>query len=95
MALDKATVARVAKLARIDVPEGRQEALAAELSAILGWIERLNAVDTSGVEPLRAVVDQPAFLRPDAVTDGAQAEAVLRNAPASEDGYFVVPKVIE
>lgn len=95
MSLDKATVARIAKLARIDVPEERQDALAAELSNIVGWIEMLNEVDTSEVEPISSVVAMKPQRRKDEVTEGDQAERVLANAPESEGGYFVVPKVVE
>lgn len=95
MSLDKATVARIATLARIEVPESQQERLAGELSQILGWIERLGEVDTDGVEPLRAVMPIPAHWRPDEVRDGERPEDVLKNAPKSHDGYFVVPKVVE
>ena len=95
MSLDKATVARIAVLARIEVPESQQERLAGELSQIMGWIEQLGEVDTDGVEPLRSVMPLPAHWRADEVTDGGRQDAVLRNAPRSHDGYFVVPKVVE
>lgn len=95
MSLDKATVARIATLARIEVPESQQERLAGELSQILGWIEQLGEVDTDGVEPLRAVMPIQAHWRKDEVGDGDRAEDVLKNAPKSQDGYFVVPKVVE
>ncbi len=95
MSLDKATVARIAVLARIEVPESQQERLAGELSQIMGWIEQLGEVDTHGVEPLRSVMPLPAHLRADEVTDGGRQDAVLHNAPRSHDGYFVVPKVVE
>jgi aspartyl-tRNA(Asn)/glutamyl-tRNA(Gln) amidotransferase subunit C len=95
MSLDKATVARIATLARIEVPEAQQERLAGELSQILDWIEQLGEVDTDGVEPLRAVMPIAAHWREDAVTDGNRQGDVLKNAPKSHDGYFVVPKVVE
>ncbi|WGF90633.1 Asp-tRNA(Asn)/Glu-tRNA(Gln) amidotransferase subunit GatC [Marinivivus vitaminiproducens] len=95
MSLDKATVARIARLARIDVPEKRRDALAAELSNIVGWVETLNEVDTSGIEPMSSVVAMTPQRRPDAVTEGDQVDRVLANAPDSDDGYFVVPKVVE
>jgi aspartyl-tRNA(Asn)/glutamyl-tRNA(Gln) amidotransferase subunit C len=95
MSLDKATVARIATLARIEVPECQQERLAGELSQILGWIEQLGEVDTDGVEPLRAVMPIRPHWRKDEVGDGDRAEDVLKNAPKSHDGYFVVPKVVE
>jgi aspartyl-tRNA(Asn)/glutamyl-tRNA(Gln) amidotransferase subunit C len=93
--LDKAAVARIATLARIEVPEADLDRLAQELSAILGWIEQLDEVDTTGVEPMRAVMPIPARWRRDEVTDGGRAAEILANAPAAHDGYFVVPKVVE
>lgn len=95
MSLDKATVARIATLARIEVPEADQESLAQELSNILGWIEQLSEVDTENVEPLRAVMPIDRAWRADQITDGNQAESVTANAPKSHDAHFVVPKVVE
>ena len=95
MSLDKATVARIAVLARIDVPEAQQERLAGELSQIIGWIEQLAEVDTDGVEPLRSVMPIKTRWREDVVTDGDRPGDILRNAPEPHDGYFVVPKVVE
>ena len=93
--LDRAAVARIANLARIEVPEADQDRLAAELSGILGWIEQLGEVDTAEVEPLRAVMPLPQRWRADEVADGGRAGEVLANAPATHGGYFVVPKVVE
>ena len=95
MSLDKATVARIATLARIEVPEAHQDRLAGELSQILNWIEQLGEVDTDGVEPMRSVMPIAAHWRQDVVTDGNRSEEILQNAPKSHDGYFVVPKVVE
>ena len=95
MAIDAATVRRVAKLARIREPEARLEPLAQELSSILGWIEQLGEVDTDGVEPMASAVAAKLPLREDVVTDGGDAGAILANAPAKADGFFVVPKVVE
>ena len=95
MAIDAATVRRVAHLARIKTPEDRLESLAAELNGILGWIEQLNEVDVEGVEPMTSNVHQPLRLREDVVTDGGKVDLVLSNAPKSADGFFVVPKVVE
>ena len=95
MAIDAATVRRVAHLARIKTPEDRLEPLAAELNGILAWIEQLNEVDVDLVEPMTSNVHQPMRLRDDVVTDGGKVEAVLSNAPKSADGFFVVPKVVE
>jgi aspartyl-tRNA(Asn)/glutamyl-tRNA(Gln) amidotransferase subunit C len=95
MALDKATVARIATLARIKVPPGEQEHLAGELSTILTWIEQLNEVDTTGVEPMSSVAAMQLPMREDAVTDGDCRDKILANAPAAAHGFFTVPKVVE
>ncbi|MFN8927545.1 MAG: Asp-tRNA(Asn)/Glu-tRNA(Gln) amidotransferase subunit GatC [Rhodospirillales bacterium] len=95
MSLDKATVARIAHLARIRVPEPDQEALVGELNGLLGWVEQLGEVDTKGVQPMASVVGAVLPLRADAVTDGAKAGAVLANGPETMAGYFVVHKVFE
>ncbi len=95
MSLDKATVARIAALARIRVPDTELDGLAEELSNILGWIEQLNEVDTEGVPPMSKATDQKMRRRDDAVTDGGIADKVLANAPETRDGFFVVPKVVE
>ena len=95
MAIDAATVRRVAKLARIREPEERLEPLAQELSSILGWIEQLGEVNTDGVEPMTSAVAATLPLREDVVTEGGDAGAILANAPAKADGFFVVPKVVE
>ncbi len=95
MAIDAATVRKVAHLARIKTPEDRLEPLAQELNGILNWIEQLNEVDVQGVEPMTSNVAQPLRLREDVVTDGDKVAAVLSNAPKSADGFFVVPKAVE
>ena len=95
MAIDAATVRKVARLARIAVPEERLEPLSQELSGILQWIEQLGEVDTDGVEPMTSAVRTPLPMRDDVVTDGGDAARVLANAPRSTDGFFVVPKVVE
>lgn len=95
MSLDEATVARIARLARIDVPAAERAALAGELSHILGWIEQLNEIDTTEVPPMTSVVAMKLALREDRVTDGGRPEDVLRNAPARQGDYFVVPRVVE
>lgn len=95
MAIDAATVRKVAHLARIATPEDRLDALAGELTGILGWIEQLNEVDVDGVEPMTTAVEASTPMRDDAVTDGGDPARVLRNAPKSADGFFVVPKVVE
>ena len=95
MAIDAATVRKVAHLARIKTPEDRLDALAGELNGILAWIEQLDEVDIQGIEPMTSNVSQPLRLRDDVVSDGAKVHAVLSNAPKAADGFFVVPKVVE
>ena len=95
MSVDKSTVARIARLARIHVPETRQETLASELNGILAWIEELNEVDTDQVEPLASVTGHSLPRRDDVVTDGDRVEEVLANVPETAGGFFVVPKVVE
>ena len=95
MSIDAATVKKVAKLARIAVPEARLQPLAQELSGILAWIEQLNEVDTDGVAPMTSCVAAKLPLREDVVTDGERREAVLSNAPKAIGGFFVVPRVVE
>src|SRR3546814_1694211 len=81
MSVDKETVAKIARLARVRVDEGHKEALAKELSNILGWIEQLSELDTDGVEPMTSVVSTKLPLREDAVSDGGYPERVTVNAP--------------
>ena len=95
MAVDEATVTRIAKLARIAITPDEAARLAPELGNILGWIEQLGEVDTQGVEPMTAVISNHLRLRDDVVTDGGVRDAVLSNAPQAEHGFFAVPKVIE
>ncbi len=95
MSVNTDQVRHIAKLARIAMSDAEVEALVPELNNILGWVEQLGEVDTEGVEPLTAVIDQKLRLRDDVVTDGDCRDAVLANAPAVEHGFFAVPKVIE
>lgn len=95
MALDKATVARIAALARIKVTEEEQDRLAGELTHILTWIEHLNEIDTAGVEPMASVAHMRLSMREDAVTDGNIRDKLLANAPQQARGFFAVPKVVE
>ena len=95
MAIDAATVRKVAKLARIAVPEDRIEPLAAELNGIMNWIEQLGEVDVEGVEPMTSAVAAKLPMREDVVSDGGHPEKVLSNAPRAADGFFIVPKVVE
>lgn len=95
MAIDAATVRKVARLARIREPEERLEPLAQELNTIIAWIEQLEEVDTEGVEPMTSVVAVALPLRKDVVTEGGDTSRILSNAPKSADGFFIVPKVVE
>lgn len=95
MSIDQSTAARVAKLARIRVEDESLPALAEEFNTILGFIEQLNEVDVEGVEPMTSVTPQRLKRRADVVTDGNQAEAILKNAPDAREGFFAVPKVVE
>jgi aspartyl-tRNA(Asn)/glutamyl-tRNA(Gln) amidotransferase subunit C len=95
MSVDKDTVAKIAKLARIRVSEDDRAALAGDLSNILGWIEQLSELDTEGVEPMTSVVEMDLPRRADKVTDGDIADKVLANAPEGTDRFFAVPKVVE
>ena len=105
MSIDAATVAKIARLARLKVPEEEQARLAGELSGILSWIEQLDEVDTANVEPLASVSDVTLPMRRDAIADGGIAAKVLANAPGgavyldpaepNAGGFFTVPKVVE
>ncbi len=95
MSVDIATVKRVARLARIAISEKEAVSFQSELNAILGFVEQLNEVDVANVEPLSSVVAQRMKMRDDVVTDGFYADKVVANAPAADDGFFMVPKVIE
>jgi aspartyl-tRNA(Asn)/glutamyl-tRNA(Gln) amidotransferase subunit C len=95
MEVDEATVHRIARLARIKVTDAEAKALEKELSGILDWVKQLDEVDTTGVEPMTAVVSTILKMREDRVTDGGIADDVVANAPAREDHFFVVPKVVE
>jgi aspartyl-tRNA(Asn)/glutamyl-tRNA(Gln) amidotransferase subunit C len=96
MSIDEKTVRRVAKLARLSLPEERVAPMAAELNGIMAWIEQLNEVDVEGVAPMTSAVEGLSLpMREDVVTDGGDPQRVLANAPKAEDGFFVVPKVVE
>ncbi|MDI1346193.1 MAG: Asp-tRNA(Asn)/Glu-tRNA(Gln) amidotransferase subunit GatC [Pseudolabrys sp.] len=95
MSVDAATVRRIARLARIAVADDEVEHLQGELNAMLAFVEQLSEVDVEGVEPMTSVTPMAMKMRVDAVTDGGNAEAVLANAPQSEDDFYLVPKVIE
>jgi aspartyl-tRNA(Asn)/glutamyl-tRNA(Gln) amidotransferase subunit C len=95
MSVDADTVRRIAHLARIAVPEEEIDHLKGELNAILAWVEQLGELDVDGVEPMTSVTPMAMKKRNDDVTDGGIPEQIVKNAPLSEDGFFLVPKVVE
>jgi aspartyl-tRNA(Asn)/glutamyl-tRNA(Gln) amidotransferase subunit C len=95
MSVDATTVRRIAQLARIAVTETEVPHLQDELNAMLAFVEQLSEVNVDGVEPMTSVMPLEMKKRPDVVTDGEIAEDIVRNAPASEDHFFLVPKVVE
>ncbi len=95
MSVDIDTVKRVAKLARIEVSAQQAEKMQGDLNTILGFVDQLNEVDIEGVEPMTSVVDVAMKKRVDVVNDGDKADDIIANAPASEDNFFMVAKVIE
>lgn len=95
MSVNTEQVRHIAKLARIAMSDAQIEALVPELNQILGWVEQLSAVDTEGVEPLTAVIEQKLRLRDDVIDDGNVRDKILANAPNAQHGFFAVPKVIE
>ena len=95
MSVDDKTVRRIARLARIAVADDEAEHLRGEINAILAFVEQLSEVDVTGVEPMTSVTPMVIKKRSDVVTDGGDVDAVLRNAPATENNYFLVPKVVE
>ena len=95
MSVDSATVRRIARLARIAVAEDEVEHLRSEINAILAFVEQLDEVDVTGIEPMTSVTPMSMKKRADIVTDGEIAEDIVRNAPQTEDNFFLVPKVVE
>ncbi len=95
MSVDIATVKRVARLARMAVSEEDAERMTGELNTILGFVEQLNEVDVSGVEPMTSVIPMEMKKRQDTVTDGNKAADIVANAPATDENFFLVPKVVE
>jgi len=95
MSVSSQQVRHIAKLARIGMTDAEIEALVPELNNILGLVEQLGEVDTNGVDPLTAVIDQKLRLRDDVINDGNIRNEVLANAPQAQHGFFAVPKVIE
>ena len=95
MSVDEATVRRIAHLARIAVSDEEAKSLQGELSTILDWVEQLGEVDVEGVEPMTSAVEVSMKMRTDKVTDGGYPENVVANAPAKDEHFFMVPKVVE
>jgi aspartyl-tRNA(Asn)/glutamyl-tRNA(Gln) amidotransferase subunit C len=95
MKVDEATVRHVARLARIKVTPEQAKALEGELSAILDWVEQLGEVNTDNVEPMTRVEEMALPKREDKVTDGEIPDKVVKNAPLTDDNFFLVPKVVE
>jgi aspartyl-tRNA(Asn)/glutamyl-tRNA(Gln) amidotransferase subunit C len=95
MSVDQATVRRIAHLARIKVSDADVPHLADELNSILAFVEELSGVDVSGIAPMTSVMPMHLYERVDVVNDGNIADEIVANAPASEDHFFVVPKVVE
>jgi aspartyl-tRNA(Asn)/glutamyl-tRNA(Gln) amidotransferase subunit C len=95
MTVDRATVRRIARLARIAITDDEAKRLEQELSGILDWVAQLDEIDTSSVEPMTRVAAMTMKMRKDEVTDGFCADDILKNAPKVDDHYFVVPKIVE
>ena len=95
MPIDKSTVAKIARLARINIPDERLDPLASELNGILSWITELDEVKTDHIDPLASVTGHVLPMREDKVTDGDRLDDVLSNVPEGASGFFVVPKVVE
>lgn len=95
MSVDLDTVKRVARLSRIAVNEQEAAVMADKINSILGFVEQLNEVDVTGVEPMTSVLPMDMRKRADEVSDGNKADDVVANAPATEENFFLVPKVVE
>jgi aspartyl-tRNA(Asn)/glutamyl-tRNA(Gln) amidotransferase subunit C len=95
MSVDSDTVRRIARLARIAVDDQQVAAMEKELNALLAWVEQLSEVDVTGVPPMTSVVAHRLKMRDDIISDGERADDILKNAPQSENGFFLVPKVVE
>ena len=95
MSVDDKTVRRIAHLARIAVADDEAEHLQGEINAILAFVEQLSEVNVEGIEPMTSVTPMAMKSRDDVVTDGGIAEDIVRNAPATADHFFLVPKVVE
>ncbi|HEU0117529.1 MAG TPA: Asp-tRNA(Asn)/Glu-tRNA(Gln) amidotransferase subunit GatC [Alphaproteobacteria bacterium] len=95
MSIDQKTVAKIAGLARLKIPEDEQKQVASDLNKILDWVAQLDEVDVKDIEPLSSVNDMALRWRQDVVNDGGKPDDILKNAPAKTADFFTVPKVIE
>ncbi len=95
MSIDNQTVRKVSKLAKIKINEKEESKLIEELNNILGWVDELKKVDTEQIEPMLSVFNESMAMRKDEVSSEISDELVLKNAPESKSGFFVVPKVVE
>jgi len=95
MSVDKDTVRRIAKLARIAMDDAQAAEMEAELNTLLAWVGQLSEVDIENVSPMKSAVEQRLKMREDVVTDGGYADDLMKNAPQTEGHFFVVPKVVE
>ena len=95
MSVDKDTVRRIAKLARIAMDDAQAAEMETELNALLDWVQQLSEVNVENVPPMTSVVQQRLKMREDVLTDGGYADDLMKNAPQSEGHFFVVPKVVE
>ena len=95
MSIDEKIVKKIATLSRITISENEITKLSAELNSIIKWVEQLNEIDTTEILPMTSSVNNTLYLRKDVVSDGNIVDDILLNAPMTEDGFFLVPKVIE
>jgi len=95
MSVDKDTVRRIAKLARIAMDDAQAAEMEKELNAVLSWVEQLSDVDVEAVPPMTSIVEQRLRMREDVVADGGYADELMKNAPQAEGHFFVVPKVVD
>ncbi len=95
MSLDKTSVAKIAKLSRIRINDDKQDEMASDLNNIMGFVEQLSQVNVEGVEPMTSVIEMMQRQRDDIISDGGYADDILENGPATDMGFFTVPKVVE
>lgn len=93
--MDRSTVLKIAKLARLRIADDKIDSVASSMANIMKWIDQLNEVNTDGIEPMTSVISQNAYRRPDVVNDGYKQADVTANAPDRAEGFFIVPKVVE